>query len=292
MCPCLLNIQDIYYTYPDGTAVLQGLSTTFEKGGKYALLGANGAGKSTFLLHLIGILKPTRGKIFFNNRELIYSRSSLLDLRSKVGFVFQDPDTQLFSASVWQEVSFGPINLGLPKEEVRERVDQALTDTGITFLKDKAPHLLSCGQKKLVSIAGILAMKPEILIFDEPTASLDPLCTLQIMNLLDQISQRGTTLIMATHNVDIAYSWSDWVLVIKSGRIACEGKPEDVFSNNESLAAGGLSMPVLLEVFRELSVNGYLPADMPFPRETRELIKLLRQNAPHLQNNPLTPPNT
>lgn len=274
-----LQIQDLHYKYPDGTIALQGLSTAIERGRKIALLGANGAGKSTFLLHLIGILKPTRGKIFLNGLEIKYSRSSLFDLRSKVGFVFQDPDTQLFSTSVWQEVSFGPMNLGLPKEQVKERVDRALRDTGILSLRDKPTHLLSYGQKKLVSIADILAMEPEVLILDEPTSSLDPQYTLHVMELLNQLNQSGTTVIMATHNVDIAYSWADWVLVMKAGRIAREGKPEEIFSDDQLLEDSGLSKPMLLEIFQELCLNGYLPSNIQIPQKIDEFIQLLRQNA-------------
>jgi len=280
MSSYVLQIQGLHFNYPDGTIALRGLSTAIERGRKIVLLGANGAGKSTFLLHLIGILKPSRGKIFFNDQEVQYNRSSLLDLRRKVGFVFQDPDTQLFSASVWQEVSFGPMNLGLSKEEVKERVTRALADTGTTSLKDKAAHFLSYGQKKLVSIADILAMEPEVMIFDEPTASLDPRYTVHVMNLLDRLNQRGTTVIMATHHVDMAYTWADWVLVMQEGTIAREGTAEEVFSDHELLSQTSLTKPLLLEIWQELRYSGYLPPGLPAPKNTAEFKQLLRQHAP------------
>ncbi|MDO7787837.1 energy-coupling factor ABC transporter ATP-binding protein [Desulforamulus aquiferis] len=280
MSASILQVQGLHYTYPDGTLALRGLSTDIARGKKIALLGANGAGKSTFLLHLIGILKPFSGKILLHGEEVKYNRKALHNLRSKVGFVFQDPDTQLFSASVWQEVSFGPINLGLSKEEVKARVIKALDDTGITSLKDKPTHFLSYGQKKLVSIADILAMEPEVLIFDEPTASLDPRYTKHVMELLDQLNQSNITIIMATHCVDIAYGWADWVLVMKEGIITKEGTPEEIFTNDQLLISTNLSRPFLLEVFQELSSNNYLPRNISLPKKMADFKKILQENAP------------
>ncbi|SHE40329.1 cobalt/nickel transport system ATP-binding protein [Desulforamulus putei DSM 12395] len=275
----IFEIQDLHFNYPDGTAALQGLSVSIERNKKIALLGSNGAGKSTFLLHLIGILKPDKGKVIFNGQELKYDRASLINLRNKVGYVFQDPDTQLFSASVWQEVSFGPMNLGLTNEEVENRVIKALLDTGASHLKDRATHFLSYGQKKLISIADILAMNPDMIIFDEPTASLDPKYTHRILDLLNDINERGISIIMATHDVDKAYQWADIIFVMKDGRIAKVGPPEEIFNDEHLIENTSLEKPLLLKIFQELQLGGYISQNITAPRNVNQLIKILHQNA-------------
>ncbi|MCL5779574.1 MAG: ATP-binding cassette domain-containing protein [Firmicutes bacterium] len=275
----IFEMQDLHFNYPDGTAALQGLSVSIERNKKIALLGANGAGKSTFLLHLIGILKPVKGKIIFNGQELKYDRASLINLRNKVGYVFQDPEIQLFSASVWQEVSFGPMNLGLTNEDVENRVIRALKDTDTTCLKDRPTHFLSYGQKKLISIADILAMNPDMIIFDEPTASLDPKYTHRILDLLNDINQRGVSIVMATHDVDKAYEWADTILVMKDGWIIKAGPPEEIFNNEHLIQNTSLEKPLLLKIFKELQLNGYLPQNRTAPRNVNQFIEILHQNA-------------
>ncbi|CCO09342.1 energy-coupling factor ABC transporter ATP-binding protein [Desulforamulus hydrothermalis] len=271
----IFQMQDLYFYYPDGTPALQGVSCNIARNKKIALLGANGAGKSTFLLHLIGILQPARGNIRFNGLPLQYDRDSLIRLRSKVGYVFQDPDSQLFSASVWQEVSFGPMNLGLPKQIVANRVADALQATGTFHLKDKPTHFLSFGQKKLISIADILAMQPEMIIFDEPTAFLDPRYTRRILDLLDNLNQQGISIIMATHDVDKAYQWADTVFVMKEGRLVKIGSPAEIFSDDDLLQATSLEKPLILSIFRQLQQAGYISHRLAPPKQLDELIALL-----------------
>lgn len=275
----VLEAQHLYFSYPDGTIVLRDLSVAIERGKKTAILGANGTGKSTFLLHLIGTLKPSKGKIFFNQQEVQYSRTSLLALRSKVGFVFQDPDTQLFSASVWQEVSFGPLNLGWTEEKVKEMVTKALRITDTTHLKDRPTHSLSYGQKKLISIADVLAMEPEVIILDEPTASLDPQYTIHILNLLNEINKRGTTVIMATHDVDMAYAWADSIMIMKDGIIIKKGNPVEVFLDDELLNQSSLTKPFVLDIFNKLQLNGYLPEGITIPRSRQQLFEIIGRYA-------------
>lgn len=279
----ILEAQQLYFSYPDGTQALAGLSVTLEKGSKVAILGPNGTGKSTFLLHLIGILKPTKGDIFFEQKRLAYSRSSLQALRSRVGFVFQDPDNQLFSASVWQEVSFGPMNLGWSKEKVIEQVNLALDLTGTAHLKERPIHALSYGQKKLIAIAGVLAMAPEVIILDEPTASLDPQYTNHILKLLEEINSRGTTVIMATHDVDLAYTWADTLVVMKDGRVLKKGQPVEVFLDDEVLQASSLTKPYVLEIFQQLQRKGYFAEDIMIPRSRQQLLDIIAQTGagPH-----------
>ena len=275
MTTTVLEAQHLSFSYPDGNLALSDLSVAIESGQKIALLGPNGTGKSTFLLHLIGILKPNNGKIFFNQQKLQYNRSALLALRSKVGYVFQDPDTQLFSASVWQEVSFGPMNLGWNKEKVKEVVAKALKITGTTHLKDRPIHSLSFGQKKLISLAGVLAMESEVIILDEPTASLDPQYTNHIVDLLSEINRRGTTVIMATHDVDMAYAWADAIVIMKNGMVVKKGTPVEVFLDDKVLQETSLSKPYVLDIFSQLQQNGYLPAGISIPRNRQQLLEII-----------------
>lgn len=253
----ILATKGVEFTYPNGTTALRGISLEIEQGSKVAILGPNGAGKSTLFLHFNGIFRPQRGKVFWQGRELRYDRGSLITLRQKVGIVFQDPDSQLFSASVFQEVSFGPLNLGLPPEEVRRRVEKAMAATGITELADKPTHFLSYGQKKRVCIAAVLAMEPEVIILDEPTAYLDSLLTCQVMELLDEINGAGKTVVLSTHDVDLAYSWADWIFILKSGQLLAKGRPEEVFLEPRLVREAGLTIPWILEIYQELQKRGW-----------------------------------
>ncbi|MFZ5639228.1 MAG: energy-coupling factor ABC transporter ATP-binding protein [Bacillota bacterium] len=271
MVEYILEARDVEFTYPDGTEALRGVSVAIEKGQKVAFLGSNGSGKSTLFLHFNGILRAKRGKILFAGKDVSYDRSSLTELRKHVGIVFQDPDTQLFSASVLQEISFGPMNLGLSKEYVLQRVHAAMAATEITELRDKPTHFLSYGQKKRVSIADILAMEPSVLICDEPTAWLDPQHTFRLLELFDRISQGGTTVVMSTHDVDAAYSWADYIFIMDAGRVIGAGPPEEVFQNDGLLQQADLSRPWLVEVYAELQNKGWLAYGTPVPRTKEEL---------------------
>ncbi|MCL6635787.1 MAG: ATP-binding cassette domain-containing protein [Peptococcaceae bacterium] len=269
----ILEADSIEYSYSDGTKALNGLSLAVEKGKKTAVLGSNGAGKSTLFLHFNGILRPERGRVRFAGRDISYRRSDLTELRKNVGIVFQDPDTQLFSSSVFQDISFGPLNLGLPREEVRERVMAAMAATKITHLKDKPTHFLSYGQKKLVAIAGILAMEPAVLIVDEPTAGLDPRHCTEVMELLGRIGREGRTVLMSTHDVDLAYSWADVIYILKAGRVAGKGAPWEVFRDEDLIGRAGLARPWVLDVYRGLLAKGFLPQSAPVPRNKEQLFR-------------------
>jgi len=277
----ILEAVDVEFAYPDGTRALKGVSLGIEKGKKVAVLGPNGAGKSTVFLHFNGILRPVRGRVRFAGRDVRYDHASLMELRKNVGIVFQDPDTQLFSASVFQEISFGPLNLGLSREEVEKRVREAMAATEITGLGKKPTHLLSYGQKKRVSIADILAMEPKVIICDEPTAWLDPKHSRQALELFDRINRSGTTIIISTHDVDIAYSWSDYVFIMSDGGVVGEGAPEAVFQNEAFLRATDLEKPWLVEVYDELRVKGWLPGDQPAPRTRGELLSSILPAGPY-----------
>ncbi|MBF0336540.1 MAG: ATP-binding cassette domain-containing protein [Nitrospirae bacterium] len=277
MSQYILQAKDLTYTYPDGTAALRGLTVALEVGKKTAIIGPNGAGKSTFLLHLNAILKPREGKLFFKGKEFGYDRNSLRQLRKCVGVVFQDPDRQLFSASVAQDVSFGPMNLGLTVKEVTERTDWALKATGISHLKDKPVHLLSFGQKKLVTIAGVLAMQPGVIVLDEPTISLDAAHVGSLVEILDALACDGVTLVMSTHDADLAYAWADNVVVICDGTKAAEGSPAEVFSNGALLQDGVISKPFVLAVCDELRNKGFFSGMAKTPRTRNELLAAIEK---------------
>lgn len=213
----LLELQGVNYRYPDGSVGLDGCSISIPRGGRTALLGANGAGKTTLFLHLNGILRPQSGTVSYCGAPLDYSRKGLHRLRSKVGLVFQNPDSQLISASVHEDISFGPLNLGLEMDTVKNRVEEALDAVGMTACAEKPVHNLSYGQKKRVCIAGVLAMRPEILILDEPMAGLDMRMQKELIALLNKLHDQGITILMATHDIDFANAWSDHICIMSQG---------------------------------------------------------------------------
>ncbi|MES0335980.1 MAG: ATP-binding cassette domain-containing protein [Candidatus Magnetobacterium sp. LHC-1] len=277
MSQYIIQANDLTYNYPDGTAALRGLSVALEVGKKTAIIGPNGAGKSTFLLHLNAILRAREGNLFFKGKEFGYDRNSLRQLRKSVGVVFQDPDRQLFSASVAQDVSFGPMNLGLTVQEVTERTDWALKATGISHLKDKPAHLLSFGQKKLVTIAGVLAMQPEVIVLDEPTISLDVAHVALLVEILNALARDGVTLVMSTHDADLAYAWADNVVVIRDGTKVGEGSPVEVFSDGALLQDGVISRPFVLAVCDELKKKGFFSDMAVMPRTRDELLAAIQE---------------
>lgn len=272
----ILKAEDLYFSYDDEQShSLNGLSLEIKKGQKIAFMGANGSGKSTFFLCCTGILKPQKGKLFFHNKEVTYKKKELLDLRSKIGIVFQDPDNQLFSASVYQEISFGPLNLGYSEEETKKEVEEVIDYLEITPFRHKPTHALSGGQKKQVSIADILVMKPEIIILDEPAAALDPKHTTMVNHIVDQMTQNGITVLMATHDVDYAYEWADEVLLFHEGKVLMHGTPAQVFSNRGVLKQTNLEPPAVLELFESLCRKGILKSSLPLPKNLNTLEKYI-----------------
>lgn len=251
----ILEAQDLQYTYADGTLALKGVSLGIKRGQATAVLGGNGAGKSTLFLAFNGILKPSAGRILFNGKPLDYSHKGLKELRRSVGIVFQDPDNQLFSASVYQDISFGAVNMKLPEEEVRRRVDTAMVRTGISHLKDKPTHCLSFGQKKRVAIAGVLAMEPEVLVLDEPTAGLDPMGVSEIMKLLKETQRElDISVVISTHDIDIVPLYCDFAYVMNEGKIILGGTPKEVFAEKEAIRNVNLRLPRighLMEILKD-----------------------------------------
>ncbi|HOI70478.1 MAG TPA: ATP-binding cassette domain-containing protein [Methanothrix sp.] len=271
MATTLLETKGLRYVYPDGTPAIRGVDLRIEDGERIAFVGPNGSGKSTLFLLLNGTLRPTAGEVLFRGRPLQYDPRSLRETRRRVGIVFQNSDDQLFAPTVRQDVAFGPVNLGLPMEEVEERVEMALEGVGISGLKGRPPHHLSGGQKKRAAIAGVMAMEPEVMILDEPLSNLDPAGSEEVMELLEELSQRGTTIIISTHDVDLAYRWSDRVCLLADGMVMDEGRPEDIFGDPRHLSGSGLRQPLILEVYDEISKRD-LAAFGKRPRTVSELV--------------------
>jgi cobalt/nickel transport system ATP-binding protein len=215
----VVSVHDLFFAYEPGRPVLAGAELALYARHRLAVLGPNGGGKTTLFRLIVGALKPDAGEIRLDGRPLRHTRKGLLELRQQVQLVVQDPDDQLFAASVYQDVSFGPVNLGLPAPEVRARVDAALGALGITELADRPTHLLSFGQKKRTAIAGAIAMCPRVLVLDEPTAGLDPAGIEALLATLHDLHVAGTTLVISTHDVDLAYRWSDEVAIVADGTI-------------------------------------------------------------------------
>ncbi len=275
--PFILEARNLSYTYPDGANALSAVSTGIRQGEKIAVLGANGAGKTTLFLHFNGILRPASGTILFNGKPVMYDRRCLRELRSKVQIVFQEPDTQLFSARVYQDISFGALNLGLPQDEVQRRVESALLTVDIAHLRDKATHSLSHGEKKRVAIAGALVMEPQVLIIDEPTACVDPRHQQELLDLLDKLNNRGATILLSTHDVELAWQWAGRLLVMHKGAIAREGDPHTVFCDDQLLQTTGLCKPMGLEVFESIRLKLGLPPDAAPPRNKQALLAMLNK---------------
>ena len=272
----ILKAENLYFSYDDENShSLNGLSLEIKRGHKVAFMGANGSGKSTFFLCCNGIHRPSSGTLYFNGEPIDYSKKGLLDLRAKVGIIFQDPDNQLFSASVYQEISFGILNLGVSEEKAKEEVEQVIDYLEITPFRHKPTHALSGGQKKQVSIADILVMHPEIIILDEPAAALDPKHTTMVNHIVDRLTDEGITVLMSTHDVNYAFEWANDIFLFKDGKVLMQGTPVEVFSNQSALAETNLEQPAVLQLFHSLCRKGILKSSLPLPRNLAVLEKYI-----------------
>lgn len=275
----ILELNDVSFRYPDSSVGLDNCSLPIMRGGRTVVLGANGAGKTTLFLHLNGILKPQTGTVYYGYAPLDYSRKGLHSLRSRVGMVFQNPDSQLFSASVREDVSFGPMNLGLDTGTVQNRVEEALHAVDMLECADKPVHNLSYGQKKRVCIAGVLAMRPEVLILDEPMAGLDAVMQKELLAILELLHSAGLTVIIATHDVDFAYGWADEAIVLQRGRLLAQGNAAAVLLRTEVQSELSAS-PLVAEVARSLALTGIdVCANGYTPRNRDELLKAIAGQA-------------
>ena len=252
----ILRAENLHYSYTGEHEVLKGVSLDVYEGERLAILGANGSGKSTFFLNINGVLKPESGALYY--RDELINKSSVKELRKNVGIVFQDADNQIIASTVRAEVSFGPMNLGLSRDEVEKRVNNSLNYMDILHLIDRPPHYLSGGEKKRVSIADIIAMDSEIIIFDEPTASLDPQNISIFEGVLEKLSGDGKTLVISTHDLEFAFRWADRIVVFCEGNIIADADPVSVLSDEAVLKRANLKKPIRLEVFESLVENKVL----------------------------------
>ncbi|MDQ8702575.1 ATP-binding cassette domain-containing protein [Streptomyces sp. LHD-70] len=266
----LVSLRGARYAYEDGPTVLDGLDFDVPEGRALALLGRNGSGKTTLMRLLSGGLRPDAGQLSVDGTPVTYGRKGLLRLRTSVQLVVQDPDDQLFAASVAQDVSFGPLNLGLPEPEVRARVSEALAALDITGLADRPTHLLSYGQRKRTAIAGAVAMRPRVLILDEPTAGLDPDGQERLLDTLEGLRATGTTVVMATHDVDLALRWADDAALLTPSGVRCGPGPV-MLADRSRLAEAGLRLPWGVAVESLLRGRGLVPGGGELPRTAEEL---------------------
>lgn len=248
----ILRLEDIQYQYEEGTIALSKISATFYEGEKVAVLGNNGAGKSTFFFICNGVYTPEKGNVFLNDIQITHGKKSLNQLRQSIGLVFQDSDVQMVGSTVYEEIGFGPMNLGYKKEQVRERVDQVIENLHLEEYVERAPHRLSGGEKKRVCIGDVLAMEPQLIFFDEPTTGLDPKNIKLFEENIKLLENRGIGIVVATHDVDFAWRFADRVIIFNEGRILADGDPYEVFSKIDLLERSGLVQPTLLQIGQKL----------------------------------------
>ena len=272
----MIEAEHVCYAY-DGMEkkALNDVTLKIAGGRKIAFMGENGSGKSTFFLCLNGISRPDSGRILIDGSPVEYSRKGLLDVRRKVGIVFQEPDDQLFSASVYQEISFGIMNLGVDEQTVRREVEQVIRELGITPFQERPAHALSGGQKKQVAIADILVMHPQIMILDEPAAALDVRHTKMVHEIIEGLTKKGITILMSTHDMDYAYEWADEMVLMHDGQVICQGRTEDVCEDETVLRAAGLDQPAVLKLYGRLTGRGVIPRREHPPRSLKELEEML-----------------
>ena len=272
----VIEAQNVSYTYDGNTKrALDGLNLRIRRGTKVAFMGGNGSGKSTFFLCLNGIRKPEDGRICIEGEPIEYTRKGLLAVRSNVGIVFQEPDDQLFSASVYEEISFGILNLGVDESTARREVESVIEELEITPFQDRPAHALSGGQKKQVAIADILVMHPEVMILDEPAAALDPKHTKKVQEIIDGLTDKGITVLMATHDIDYAYAWADEIVLMQEGKVIRQGAPAEVCADRTALTEAGLEVPAVLRIYERLREKGLLSGEAVPPRNVDGLVEIL-----------------
>jgi len=274
----IIKFEKVSYSYPgDELPSLCGIDLSIEKGQFVAVLGHNGSGKSTLAKHMNAILVPDEGRVLINGVDTA-DEARILDIRRNVGMVFQNPDNQIVANVVEDDVAFAPENLGIAPEEIRRRVDAALKQVGMYELREHAPHLLSGGQKQRVAIAGVIAMEPEIIVLDEPTAMLDPMGREEVISTVTRLCrEKGMTVVLITHHMDECVN-ADRLVVMSNGHIVADGAPAQVFSQVELMESEGLDVPdttrLLYELKKEgleLSLDALSPADC-----AEEIMKMIR----------------
>jgi cobalt/nickel transport system ATP-binding protein len=279
MAEHIVSVKDLQFSYPAGVSALKGVTLDIKRGERVAILGPNGSGKSTLILLIAGLLMPNNGSIMVLGQDT--ASKDFHKLRSRIGLVFQDPDDQLFTPSVIEDIEYGPKNLKLPEEDIKQRSSHVLNQMGIEHLKNRPPHRLSFGEKKKVSLATALILKPELLILDEPTANLDLVSRRGLIDLLNELNKAGTTIIVSTHDVEALPELADRIIVISHGKLLGEGEMHNVLQDKQLLEASGLEAPTVVRLFSELKTAGLI-SQMPVTTEEgkKELEKLVKKSKP------------
>jgi cobalt/nickel transport system ATP-binding protein len=271
------RLSDVSYRYPDGTWAIKELTVDIPQNARIAVLGQNGSGKSTFFQLLMGLIKPTTGRIYFQNEKLHYSKKALKELRQQIGLIFQDADNQLFAGTVKQDIAIGPYNLGWPVDKINEMTEKAIGLTQLEELQDRPIHFLSGGQKKRVSIAGVYAMNPSIFLLDEPTGGLDHYFATQMLDYLRQLENNERTFLLSTHDIHLAYEWADLFMVFDEGKILYFGEAQGLFENDALLNQAHLEKPWIFELASQLIANGHSMSQEEFPKTKNELLSLIKK---------------
>ncbi|WP_240371621.1 energy-coupling factor ABC transporter ATP-binding protein [Anoxybacteroides rupiense] len=270
----MLRLEEVYYQYPHGQEVLKGVSLQILRGKKYALIGHNGCGKTTLFLHMNGLLRPNRGCIYWKEQKMDDRRQTIQQWRREVGIVFQNPEHQLLAPVVRDELAFGLHQLGLHEAEINQEIARTVREFGLQSWMDKPVHHLSLGQKKWLTLASVMAMRPHLLVLDEPTAYLDLLQTERLVEKINDIHQAGTTVFIATHDFDFVLKWADIVFMMHDGQIVMHGEPQELFARPSILQEYRLGIPLLASVW-----NALFPEDAKIPRDICELKQRLGEKA-------------
>lgn len=250
----MFKIENLSYEYENNKLALKNINMDFNKGNVIGVIGANGSGKSTLFMNLMGILKPTKGKIFYNESEIKYDKKSLYNLRKEVGIVFQDPEKQIFYSRVYDDLAFALRNIGIDEDTIRLKINKALKDVnGMEFI-NKPVHFLSYGQKKRVAIASVTSMEQKIILFDEPTAGLDPISTKSIVDIINNLRNDDIKIIISSHDMNLIYDICDYTYILDKGNIIEEGITKDVFLNEDKIINAGLELPWLVKIHKYMGL--------------------------------------
>lgn len=271
----IIKIEGLKFSYEKGKEILKGIDVEIKKGEKIAVLGNNGSGKTTFFMNLNGVYLFDEGNIYLKGRKIEKNKKDLNYLRENIGIVFQNPDNQIIGSTVYEELSFGLINLGLSKKEIEERIEEISQKLNLKKYLDTPPHYLSGGEKKRVCIGDIVAMNPEIIIFDEPTAELDQLNIKILEEILNDLSIEKKTIILSTHDIDFAFRFADRILVFSDGEIIGDGTSEEIFKDTELLNKANLKKPTVFEIYEELLRKNIIKNCGDIPRTVDHLKKII-----------------
>ncbi|MFA6870506.1 MAG: ATP-binding cassette domain-containing protein [Methanomethylophilus sp.] len=272
-----MEMREVDYRYRGADRLaLDNASMTVDSSCHTALLGVNGAGKTTSFYIFDGVYRPEKGEVRYRGVPLVYDREHLTELRSEVGVVLQNPDDQMFASTVEEETAFGPLNCGMPRDEIEQRIVDSLNAVGMLEFRRRPLHQLSYGQRKRVAIAGALAMHPRMLIMDEPTAGLDPQMSLEVLEMAEELQASGTAVVISTHDADLAYRWADRIEVLQRGRSVYSGSPDGFYEDESAVRHAGLARPSVFEIDHEICrIRGDDPR--PYPRSSAQLISRLGQ---------------